>query len=214
MQHRGKRLKSFKSQKEHCETGIETEKYAQLELLQVIDGTISIPLSIQKAIPESESFTPELARTNKNQTLNDKRLTCNPCSQTDSLSKTSAPDSTTQLKDYFPFWDKFCQETSEKLWSATKTDSFGSVLTSSNGSVNSLHCQLVVLNRSDLSPEREMVEDILAIVHVFSCRLYGLRKYKSVIKEDSDLPRDSLGVYVVSMDIRCPMVLQSSPIHT
>lgn len=68
MQHRGKRLKSFKSQKEHYETGIETEKYAQLELLRVIDGTISIPLSIQKAIPESESFTPELARTNKNQT--------------------------------------------------------------------------------------------------------------------------------------------------
>ncbi len=55
------------------------------------------------------------------------------------------------------------------------------------------NCQLVVLNRSDLSPEREMVEDILAIVQVFSCRLYGLRKYKSVIKEDSDLPRDSLG---------------------
>lgn len=137
MQHRGKRLKSFKSQKEHCETGIKTEKYAQLELLQVIDGTISIPLSIQKAIPESESFTPELARTNKNQTLNDKRITCNPCLQTDSLSKTSAPDSTTNAKDYFPFWDKFCQETSEKLWSATKTDSFGSVLTSSNGSVNS-----------------------------------------------------------------------------
>ena len=51
-------------------------------------------------------------------------------------------------------------------------------------------CQLVVLNRSDLSPEREMVEDILAIVHVFSCRLYGLRKYKSAIKEDSSLSRN------------------------
>jgi len=50
-------------------------------------------------------------------------------------------------------------------------------------------CQLVVLNRSDLSPEREMVEDILAIVHVFSCRLYGLRKYKSSIKEDPSLSR-------------------------
>ncbi|BDT14880.1 transposase [Limnospira platensis NIES-39] len=55
------------------------------------------------------------------------------------------------------------------------------------------NCQLVVLNKRDLSPEPEMVEDILAIVHVFSCRWYGLRKYKSVIKEDSDLPRDSLG---------------------
>lgn len=49
-------------------------------------------------------------------------------------------------------------------------------------------CKLVVLNRSDLSPEREMVEDILAIVHCFSCRLYGLRKYKTQIKEDPTLP--------------------------
>lgn len=49
--------------------------------------------------------------------------------------------------------------------------------------------KLVVLNQDNLSPEREMVEDILAIVHVFSCRLYGLRKYKAAIKEDKDLPR-------------------------
>lgn len=45
-------------------------------------------------------------------------------------------------------------------------------------------CQLVVLQQSDLSPEREMVEDLLAIIHVFSCRLYGLRKYKKPIRED------------------------------
>jgi putative resolvase len=49
--------------------------------------------------------------------------------------------------------------------------------------------ELLVLNQDNLSPEREMVEDILAIVHVFSCRLYGLRKYKFAIKEDKDLPR-------------------------
>ncbi|WP_324282187.1 IS607 family transposase [Cyanobacterium aponinum UTEX 3221] len=48
-------------------------------------------------------------------------------------------------------------------------------------------CELVVCNNSSLSPEREMVEDILAIVHVFSCRLYGLRKYKKQIKEDTSL---------------------------
>ncbi|MCV3216204.1 IS607 family transposase [Plectonema radiosum NIES-515] len=48
--------------------------------------------------------------------------------------------------------------------------------------------KLVVLNQDNLSPEREMVEDILAVIHVFSCRLYGLRKYKTAIKEDKDLP--------------------------
>jgi excisionase family DNA binding protein len=48
--------------------------------------------------------------------------------------------------------------------------------------------EILVLNQKNLSPEREMVEDILAIVHVFSCRLYGLRKYKKQISEDSELP--------------------------
>ncbi|MBE9212758.1 IS607 family transposase [Plectonema cf. radiosum LEGE 06105] len=48
--------------------------------------------------------------------------------------------------------------------------------------------EILVLDQKNLSPEREMVEDILAIVHVFSCRLYGLRKYKKQISEDSELP--------------------------
>ncbi|NMG07770.1 IS607 family transposase [Brasilonema sp. UFV-L1] len=51
------------------------------------------------------------------------------------------------------------------------------------------NAKLLVLNQDNFSPEREMVEDILAIVHVFSCRLYGLRKYKAAIKEDQDLSR-------------------------
>ncbi len=50
-------------------------------------------------------------------------------------------------------------------------------------------CELVVLNETTLSPEREMVEDILAILHCFSSRLYGLRKYKSQVQEDPDLPK-------------------------
>jgi len=50
-------------------------------------------------------------------------------------------------------------------------------------------CEIVVLNQVELSPEREMVEDILAILHCFSARLYGLRKYKSEISKDKDLPR-------------------------
>jgi len=45
-------------------------------------------------------------------------------------------------------------------------------------------CEIVVVNQESLSPEREMVEDLLAIVHTFSCRLYGMRKYKQSIKED------------------------------
>ena len=45
-------------------------------------------------------------------------------------------------------------------------------------------CELVVVNQESLSPQQEMVEDLMAIVHTFSCRLYGMRKYKATIKED------------------------------
>ena len=48
--------------------------------------------------------------------------------------------------------------------------------------------EILVLDQKNKSPEREMVEDILAIVHVFSCRLKGLRKYKKQIASDSELP--------------------------
>jgi predicted site-specific integrase-resolvase len=50
-------------------------------------------------------------------------------------------------------------------------------------------CEILVLNETSLSPEAEMVEDILAILHCFSSRLYGLRKYKSQVAEDPSLPR-------------------------
>lgn len=47
--------------------------------------------------------------------------------------------------------------------------------------------KLVVLNKIELSPEDELVKDLLAIIHVFSCRLYGLRKYNRQIKKDPNL---------------------------
>ncbi len=45
-----------------------------------------------------------------------------------------------------------------------------------------------------------MLEDVLAIIHVFSCRLSGLRKYKKNIKEDPDLQSISQGGNKESLD--------------
>jgi predicted site-specific integrase-resolvase len=42
---------------------------------------------------------------------------------------------------------------------------------------------LLVLNQERLSPEQEMVQDLMTIVHCFSSRLYGLRNYKKKLKE-------------------------------
>jgi excisionase family DNA binding protein len=67
--------------------------------------------------------------------------------------------------------------------------------------------KILVLDQKNLGAEREMVEDILAIVHVFSCRLYGLRKYKKQISEDSELPSVSgqgTHCYLEEMGSRCP----------
>jgi len=44
-------------------------------------------------------------------------------------------------------------------------------------------CVIEVVNQESLSPQQEMVEDLLAIVHTFSCRLSGLRKYKKTLKQ-------------------------------
>ncbi len=45
-------------------------------------------------------------------------------------------------------------------------------------------CQIIDANQQSLSPQQELVEDLLAIVHCFSSRLYGLRKHKKVIKAE------------------------------
>ena len=44
-------------------------------------------------------------------------------------------------------------------------------------------CELLVINAEKLSPEQEMVQDLMTIIHCFSSRLYGLRNYKKTLKE-------------------------------
>lgn len=40
------------------------------------------------------------------------------------------------------------------------------------------NCKIHVLNHDTLSPEQEMVRDLMTIIHCFSSRLYGLRRYR------------------------------------
>jgi putative resolvase len=44
--------------------------------------------------------------------------------------------------------------------------------------------RILVLDNLTLSPEKELVTDILSILTVFSCRIHGLRKYSDKIKKD------------------------------
>ena len=47
--------------------------------------------------------------------------------------------------------------------------------------------EVVVLDQTVYSPEEELTADLLAILHVFSCRLSGLQCYCDQIKEDRNL---------------------------
>jgi len=49
--------------------------------------------------------------------------------------------------------------------------------------------QMVVMNGEALSPEQELVQDLLAIITVFASRLHGLRSYKKAMK-DAALQKD------------------------
>lgn len=44
-------------------------------------------------------------------------------------------------------------------------------------------CDLQIINTEKASPEQEMVQDLMAITHCFSSRLYGLRNYRKALKD-------------------------------
>lgn len=48
-------------------------------------------------------------------------------------------------------------------------------------------CEIVIINNPDTSPEQELIDDLISIIHVFSCRIYGLKKYKKDITVDESL---------------------------
>lgn len=50
--------------------------------------------------------------------------------------------------------------------------------------------KIIVINNPHTSPDQELVSDLISIIQVFSCRLYGLRKYKNKLKNDDSLTGD------------------------
>ena len=52
------------------------------------------------------------------------------------------------------------------------------------------HTTIVAVNKEERSSQEELVQDIVSILHVFSCRLYGLRKYKKQIERDEEIAKE------------------------
>lgn len=57
---------------------------------------------------------------------------------------------------------------------------------------NHYDCEVIVINNPDTSPQKELIDDLISIIHVFSCRIYGLRKYKKDISLDESLQNRNL----------------------
>ena len=47
--------------------------------------------------------------------------------------------------------------------------------------------EIIVVNNQTSSPKQELVEDLISIIQIFSCRIDGLKKYKKKIKNDEGL---------------------------
>jgi excisionase family DNA binding protein len=50
-------------------------------------------------------------------------------------------------------------------------------------------CKILVLYQQKYSRETELVQDMLSVVHCFSSRLYGLRKYEKKLRRDPEIPK-------------------------
>lgn len=46
---------------------------------------------------------------------------------------------------------------------------------------------IIVVNNDKLSPNEELIQDLISIIHVFSCKIHGLKKYTKSISEDKDV---------------------------
>ena len=55
--------------------------------------------------------------------------------------------------------------------------------------LSKFNVKIIVVNNESLSPSEELVQDIISILNIFSCRIYGLRKYKKKIKEDKEIEK-------------------------
>lgn len=49
-----------------------------------------------------------------------------------------------------------------------------------------MNTNILVVENVSTSPEEDLIQDFISIIHVFSCRVYGLRKYKKKLERDLD----------------------------
>jgi len=71
-------------------------------------------------------------------------------------------------------------------------------------------CKLVVLYQQKYSPQAELVQDMLSVVHCFSSRLYGLRKYEKQLREDSEIQNQKTTLTEIDSEVSAELCEKNS----
>ena len=70
-------------------------------------------------------------------------------------------------------------------------------------------CKLVVLYQQKHSPQAELVQDMLSVVHCFSSRVYGLRKYEKKLREDPEIQKQKTALTEIDGEITAELYEES-----
>ncbi|WP_293152447.1 MULTISPECIES: IS607 family transposase [unclassified Microcoleus] len=71
-------------------------------------------------------------------------------------------------------------------------------------------CKLVVLYQQKYSPQTELVQDMLSVIHCFSSRIYGLRKYEKQLREDSSIQKQKTTLTEIDSEISAELCEKNS----
>jgi len=71
-------------------------------------------------------------------------------------------------------------------------------------------CKLVVLYQQKYSPQAELVQDMLLVVHCFSSRVYGLRKYEKQLRQDSEIQKQKTTLTEIDSEVSTELCEKNS----
>ena len=112
----------------------------------------------------------------KKMTLNDKLTIYNQFTQKENLLQKLDRDSILNGENSSLYWNEYSKTISRSKSLATRIDSLDSDSLLLNGCAKRQNANSWFDRERKLSPEQELVEDILSILHCFSSRLYGRSK--------------------------------------
>ncbi len=171
---------TLESPSQLLEGGIKKGKSNLLEHREDKEGSVSLntsrklnPLfSMQESLPIAKKMT-----------LKDKLNFCVKHTQMQNLYGRLEADSILGGESLSPFWNEFTKEISDALSAPTPTEPSDLASHLLSGSASRQAANSWFDRERNLSPSQELVEDILSILHCFSGRLYGLRKYKKQVQQ-------------------------------